>query len=675
LIIHILSRRRKQIVEFSSVRLLLQARHKNIERLNLREIVLLILRTLVVLLLVLAAARPLVRGFWGTAVGDHEPTGVVLVLDGTLSMQYTSEGESLFERSLERARSILEFLREDDRVRIFYSDSEVHPIGGEDEFFPFEAQALLEGIEAGNYGGRLDDCLRRAVEAAGEITLPWKEVYVFTDLQKGSVGEDLFEGVEDGLPVLFFTERDSGSVNRFLGAVDLIGGGELGENRWALKVQVGSSGGAGKPGIFPRLYLDGEMAGIVEVQLAGEGDRTASFPLKVYPGAGRRVRVEVEKDGLELDDVRFFITGDERPLNLIRGKGIDSAKPIRVALDLLEGKGVGRAWERTDPVSVDDGSDPNVDPTVSNLPEGAIAGSVLITYWSDREGIREAVDNGYGLVLFPDPGAEVTLGAPGLPVASSGEVKLGGDSFLGIAAMTGENPPGFAGALEEGLRRIRVTRYYSLSPGRKWEEGGGNMWTIDLEGGDPFIIGGEMGAGGRLVLLSVSPGEESSDLFRSPLFLPLLDGILRYATGAEVERGYLCGEPVNLRIPNTAQGEALSVHLPGGSEFMARPGSDGEVRFDETGEPGFYSVTSGLRVLDEFTVNVDTGESNISEMDTMTLKENLSPMSIGVVRKGVGVEDMILTRRGGREITTWLLLAVFIVLMVESHISGRIQRE
>jgi len=105
LFIHVLSRRRKRVVEFSSVRLIQTARQQNVERLNLREILLLILRTLMVIFIVLAAARPLVRGFGAGALADHEPTGVVLIIDQTLSMQFTSEGEKP-SRALHRSRPV-----------------------------------------------------------------------------------------------------------------------------------------------------------------------------------------------------------------------------------------------------------------------------------------------------------------------------------------------------------------------------------------------------------------------------------------------------------------------------------------------------------------------------------------------------------------------------------------
>jgi len=96
--------------------------------------------------------------------------------------------------------------------------------------------------------------------------------------------------------------------------------------------------------------------------------------------------------------------------------------------------------------------------------------------------------------------------------------------------------------------------------------------------------------------------------------------------------------------------------------------------FDQTEEPGFYVVSAGGRVVSEFTVNVDTRESNMREIDEKALAVLLARDSAAVVRKGEGLEESILLSRGGREVSSWLLLAVFGVLLAESHLSGRIKK-
>lgn len=82
-LLHLRQRRTPPVLDFPAVRYLAEAERRTARRLRLRHLLLLILRTLLVASVVMAAARPQVRG-WGGAAG-HEPTAAVIVLDNSLS--------------------------------------------------------------------------------------------------------------------------------------------------------------------------------------------------------------------------------------------------------------------------------------------------------------------------------------------------------------------------------------------------------------------------------------------------------------------------------------------------------------------------------------------------------------------------------------------------------------
>jgi hypothetical protein len=645
-LIHFLSRRRRRVVEFSAVSLLLKARRQNVERLRLREILLLILRTLVVLFLVLAVSRPLLEGLGGAALGDHVPTGIVMVLDATMSMQYASRGESLFERSLERARSVLALLGDQDRVTILTTDREVHEISGSGGLLPRDALHHLAGLSATNFHGSLDDCLARAAVLAREMDLPGREVHVFTDLEEGALGDSVFREDESPVPLVFFSERDPEPANRFLEQALLERDEGAQEERWMLKVRVGSSGSGPAVGIFPRLSLDGEPAGMAEVQLSGEEKKTASFPLENVPGPGRKLMVQIDEDGLHADDERYLLTGEEKPAVVQRGSGLGAVGLLEIALDVL------------------------APPDESAGSEGGA--KVLVTLSTDREGIRSALEREDGLVVFPDPAGEKPPAWTFLHITGAGERAFDEGSFQKITAPEGPgaNLPGFISELAPGLTRLPVMRYVRISPGEKWKE----VWRLDLENGDPVLFGGLVGRS-RVAVWAIPPVLESSDLYAAPPFIPLLGEVLGFAAGRKAEREILCGEPVTLRLPRTPPGESVTVKHPGGAESLVAVGPDEEITIEDTLAPGFYSVASGRSVLAEFAVNVDTRESLMGEMDEAELEQHLSPADVRAVRSGAGLEESILTRRGGKDITSWLLIAAFVALLAESHISGRIQKE
>src|SRR6186713_2596509 len=87
LIIHLLNRRRFRVVQWAAMDFLRQAIQRNRRILQIRDILLLILRTAAVLLFGLALARPYFSS-QQQAFDARQPLHAVLVIDNSLSMAY-----------------------------------------------------------------------------------------------------------------------------------------------------------------------------------------------------------------------------------------------------------------------------------------------------------------------------------------------------------------------------------------------------------------------------------------------------------------------------------------------------------------------------------------------------------------------------------------------------------
>ena len=72
LLIHLISRRRVATIDFSSLRFLKELERKRIRRVRLRQILLLIVRSLIILAAALSLARPTLKGSFGG--GAHAKT-------------------------------------------------------------------------------------------------------------------------------------------------------------------------------------------------------------------------------------------------------------------------------------------------------------------------------------------------------------------------------------------------------------------------------------------------------------------------------------------------------------------------------------------------------------------------------------------------------------------------
>src|SRR6516225_5739530 len=120
IIIHLLNRKRFRVVVWAAMQFLLNAQRQNIRRMRLEQIILLAVRTLLILLIVLAMASvmPWAENIWdyfwpegtGRMVVKSGRTHKIIVLDGSLSMALKARGEtkSSFDRARAKATQIIQ---------------------------------------------------------------------------------------------------------------------------------------------------------------------------------------------------------------------------------------------------------------------------------------------------------------------------------------------------------------------------------------------------------------------------------------------------------------------------------------------------------------------------------------------------------------------------------------
>ena len=176
LLLHLLRRRIGARVDFPAVRYIERAEREHSRRLRLRNLLLMLVRVLALLLVALAAARPVAR----LAGAGHEPTALAIVLDNSLSTSVIVDGAPLLDRLRSAARETLERAAPGDRLWLVTADGGVR--GG-------SPRALLDALdETGAIGGAGD--LAQSVTRAGALVrtsgLARREVAILTDGQASS---------------------------------------------------------------------------------------------------------------------------------------------------------------------------------------------------------------------------------------------------------------------------------------------------------------------------------------------------------------------------------------------------------------------------------------------------------------------------------------------------------
>ncbi len=330
-LLHLIGRRQPPTVIFPAVRYLTATEREHSRRLKLRNLLLLFLRTLVIVFVVLGAARPVVRMPGGSF---HPPTAVAFVVDNSLSSGAVVGGRRILDSLVAAARRVLDRTSPQDRLWLVAADGIPRRMGRA------ELAAALDSLRVWPVRLDLGAAIRAAAEVVAGDPLPGEEVVVFSDLQQSA----LSPGDDPAVRVLVWgppTLPENRGVDSAVAE----------PARWsptgAVIVAVGGS--ASEPAAVLLTVGGRELARSV----AAPGDRVVLAGDAVLRGWLRGV-VELDPDELRADDRRWFALHVAPPVAAEARPGAGSF--VREALAVLQ-QG-GRAGVGPDVVLDDQLADP-----------------------------------------------------------------------------------------------------------------------------------------------------------------------------------------------------------------------------------------------------------------------------------------------------------------------------
>ncbi|HKP29081.1 MAG TPA: BatA domain-containing protein [Gemmatimonadales bacterium] len=176
-LLHLFARREPPTVEFPAVRYLSETARVHQRRLNLEHWLLLLARTLLIVLLVLAAAGPTSpRG----GAGTHAPTAMVVILDNSLSSGVTAGGVPAIDGLKKAARGILDRATADDRLWLVTTDGLARRGSRE------ELKQIADTLRPSAFRLDLGEAIGLARDVLSGETMPG-EVMVVSDLQASAL--------------------------------------------------------------------------------------------------------------------------------------------------------------------------------------------------------------------------------------------------------------------------------------------------------------------------------------------------------------------------------------------------------------------------------------------------------------------------------------------------------
>jgi Aerotolerance regulator N-terminal len=545
IVLHLFHRQDTPRVVFPAIQYLLRTEREHARTIRFRQLLLLLVRTLAVLFVVFAGARPFLHG----AGGVHEATALVIILDNSMSSGRVVDEERVLEGLKVVALESLARVGEEDQVWLLRAGEPWAPA--------LQASAgqlarAVRSTQVSAAAGNISAALVRARSLVEQSPLTVREIHVVSDGQ-ADPGRRVMDIGESAVVVLTALSPVA-DENTYLDSLTVGGGlAPLANEQSHLGLKVT---GPNPTATVPlRLVVDGRIHGAV----SGAGGTTTVLPLGPFGRGWITGFVETDPDALAADD-RLYFALSIRPAPLVTGTETESLF-LESALAVLESAGRVR----------------RVGPNAAPDARLALGGADLD-------------DSGVPTIIFPEGDPER------LPALNRRLASAGVPWRYTITPVRGEARVATMPGFPVDLRGTRVRSRFQLIPG---PEADTSRILARLSSGEPWIV--EVTAGGGRALLLASPlEEEASSLPVTAALIPLLD----WALGSwSARRGGSGDVPAGSPIP-LPSGVTVVVG-PSGVSTSAR----GQTEFEETRRAGIYDLMSESGVVARVAVNSPSSES------------------------------------------------------------------
>ena len=180
IVLHLLTLHKLRTIELSTYRFLFEGEVRSRRRFQFEDLLLAVLRTLFLLFIVMALARPTVSR-WGALFGGMvSGRDVVVLVDASASMSITTDGRSAMQQAKQAAASIVENLPKQDRVTVIRVASQPEEICSR---FASNPEAITESIDQIEAGPARANWFAALLHTFQSDRLANPRVYVISDMQ------------------------------------------------------------------------------------------------------------------------------------------------------------------------------------------------------------------------------------------------------------------------------------------------------------------------------------------------------------------------------------------------------------------------------------------------------------------------------------------------------------
>ena len=639
-ILHMIQREKKKVVEFPSLMFLRRIPYQSVRRRHIRNWPLLLLRLAALALIVAAFTRPFLRTASIAAAAAGGAKEVVVLVDRSYSMGY---GER-WARAVALARDRIGSLDAADRASVVFFDTGAEVALRSTSDKGRLASAVSSGkvsAAATKYG----PALKLAGSILSESALTNREVVMISDFQR--LGWFGAEGVRlpDGAIFTPMSVATDQVTNVSIAAAVLQRSMFADQER--VTVTSGAVNRSASPaGVDVTLEVDGRAIQTRRLQLDPGGSGSVTFD--PFPPASRYTRgvVRLGDDKLARDNAYYFVVSPRDRVKIVLAGGArESSLYISRALAL----GDAPSFD-----VVQQGADPD--------PAGAavVVLNDLAVSPAAAERLAKFVEAGGGLFIAAGPRAVWPAATDLLPAALGQPVDRTRGTAGRIGALEYGHPvfESFRAPRSGDFSTARVYSYRAVTPHAD------SQVLARFDDGTPALMERRKGRG-RVLLWTTALDVGWNDLALKPVFLPFIHR-------AAAHLASYAQRPAAMRVGDVVSTPAKAVVLgPDSARVPIDEAAKGAV---ELREQGFYEVRAGDEDPAPLTVasNVDLKESDTTPVDPEEVAAGATGKAGGAAAAGANATYTDDERERTQRLWWYLLFAGLVLLAAESVVANRL---
>ncbi len=661
LIIHLFNQNTTKTVEFSSIQHIKALESDSIRRLKLKQWILVLIRTLIIICLILMCSGPILLNNSKWVPSTKESVAVV-VIDNSASLGVEKNGETYLEKNISILPKIFSAFEGVTNLKIYQTNPPkmiLNDFLEEGISVDYENLKIQQSMGKDNLWVFVDSILQFVNE-----NTPNKELYILSDMPSNPPSNFINNNNEWQF---YFTENDKNLNNISINSVSTVNQMKLPNHLIKLNTKIENSSNTERSNIPIELYLNEDRIG--QIVSSFMPNRTKDFLFQAYPGKSGIIkgRIEISKDDFTYDNTKTFeIYIPESISCKVIASDISKSSLIKTALESISGKDRFLDIELKEMPSIDmiylDQTDVLFLLDPANItPKGIQALKTFLQrggsiFWISGQNYR----NLEGEVI-------ANLNLPIFQNTISVEL----DSYFSTSIVNRENPILKELNLREPESSLpKIFKYNRVKTKKNHNQ------ILALNNNDPLLI--DIQSNSSKILFLASPLDlEWNNLGLKGLIVPLLhrsiilSAIDEFNT-ASVEVASL----KKIKVPSQLINKKWKLITPSKNEILLIPNYEKE-RLDiiSTNELGSYDVYVNDEFYTAFSTNLSEYESPKIRADLNEIITAFQTNNASILLDSQNIAESIKSKRHGKSLWRIFLIIAVSLFLVESWLSRPISKK